>query len=188
MSLYCQNPECGVYLGSMGGDSCSLCGWSEPVDVEDIESATAAPLLERIKTLVSAIDEEMVVSHLGVFNEGDDPAAAIKKLMLWSQGLGEYFAKERIAELEQQLALAQSSLEAARKDAGWRPIETAPKDGTTLLVVPDSGYTQAFWQDGFWWWHNTDDDSLAVGPEPKGWKPLPPPPTDAAISKDKSSN
>lgn len=75
-----------------------------------IESATAAPLLERIRRLVSAIDEEMVVSHLGVFNEGDDPAAAIKKLMLWSQGLGEYFAKERIAELEQQL-------EAARKDA-----------------------------------------------------------------------
>lgn len=55
----------------------------------------------------------------------------------------------------------------------WQPIETAPKDGTVFDVPPDSGYTRAFWQDGFWWWHNVETDGLAVGPEPKGWRPLP---------------
>ena len=25
--LYCQNPECGEYLGSLGADECYLCGW-----------------------------------------------------------------------------------------------------------------------------------------------------------------
>lgn len=26
--LYCQNTSCGVYLGSLGGDDCWICGWS----------------------------------------------------------------------------------------------------------------------------------------------------------------
>ncbi len=25
--LYCQNTDCGAYLGSLGGSSCNLCGW-----------------------------------------------------------------------------------------------------------------------------------------------------------------
>lgn len=25
--LYCQNHECGAYLGSLGGDDCHICGW-----------------------------------------------------------------------------------------------------------------------------------------------------------------
>ena len=28
MYLYCQNTECGVYLGSLGGSYCHICGWS----------------------------------------------------------------------------------------------------------------------------------------------------------------
>jgi len=27
--LYCQNTECGAYLGSLGGEACHLCGWSK---------------------------------------------------------------------------------------------------------------------------------------------------------------
>lgn len=30
--LYCQNPECRTYLGSLGGDHCKICGW---VDEEE---------------------------------------------------------------------------------------------------------------------------------------------------------
>ena len=52
--------------------------------------------------LRNAIDQEMVIAHLGVFNRGDDPVKAIKELMLWSQGVGEYFAKEKLAALKAQ--------------------------------------------------------------------------------------
>ncbi len=30
MYLYCQNTDCGVYLGSLGGDHCNICGWVNP--------------------------------------------------------------------------------------------------------------------------------------------------------------
>jgi hypothetical protein len=56
----------------------------------------------------------------------------------------------------------------------WQPIETAPRDGTSFRVPPDAGYTHAFWQDGFWWWHSVHSDrdgDYAVGPEPKAWMP-----------------
>lgn len=36
--LYCQRPECGVYLGSLGGSACHICGWQAPFDANDYES------------------------------------------------------------------------------------------------------------------------------------------------------
>lgn len=33
--LYCQNTECGVYLGSLGANRCSICGWVDWQAVED---------------------------------------------------------------------------------------------------------------------------------------------------------
>jgi hypothetical protein len=61
-------------------------------------------LRARIAEFVAALDEEKVVSHIGVFNEHDDPRKAIKDLMLWSQGVGEYFAKEENEALKAELA------------------------------------------------------------------------------------
>jgi hypothetical protein len=73
-----------------------------------IESAACVERDKRIAEFVNALDEEMVVSHIGVFKTTDDPRKAIKDLMLWSQGVGEYFAaekaKERIAEMEEMNA------------------------------------------------------------------------------------
>ena len=65
----------------------------------------------------------------------------------------------------------------------WRPIETAPKDGTDIIALSRSGYVERVkWYDnpfgnkdtvintatGKWW--------TAVG-----WIPLPPPPTPASL-------
>lgn len=33
--LYCQSPECGVYLGSLGANGCHLCGWVSGREEED---------------------------------------------------------------------------------------------------------------------------------------------------------
>jgi len=58
----------------------------------------------------------------------------------------------------------------------WLPIDTAPRDGTSVRVLPYAGYTHAFWQDGFWWWHcvhGGQDGDYASGPEPRSWTPVP---------------
>lgn len=68
----------------------------------------------------------------------------------------------------------------------WQPIETAPKDGSMLLV-----YGRPFSDDGqgyakaahVAWWEDSDEcwtpQSHAAWTEPTHWMPLPEPPTDA---------
>jgi hypothetical protein len=78
----------------------------------------------------------------------------------------------RIAELEREL-------EALRKDAGWRAIETAPKDGTAVLVSEGRFCYSVEWNEEFDWWA-VDDNKLGPfrlrGQAPTHWMPLPPPP------------
>ena len=57
--------------------------------------------------------------------------------------------------------------------AEWQPIETAPKDGTRVLVVEDGEYHVAWWRQG--WTRAGDDYDIAM--EPTHWQPLPPYPT-----------
>lgn len=74
------------------------------------------------------------------------------------------------------------TLPASEGAGGWMPIETAPKDGTWVLlrsVGPDSGCVVASW-DSDWcdgWWV-CDDGKCAIdlplrGPDPTHWQPLP---------------
>jgi len=61
----------------------------------------------------------------------------------------------------------------------WQPIETAPKDGTRIIVAKQSGYVMAWASSAYWFdrekysgW--TDGvDTLAT---PTHWMPLPAPP------------
>lgn len=38
MYLYCQNTDCGTYLGSLGGDECNVCGWTNPEPAPDADA------------------------------------------------------------------------------------------------------------------------------------------------------
>ena len=73
---------------------------------------------------------------------------------------------------------ARAALEAAER-AAWQPIETAPKDGTEVLLIisayndPSRGraYVIARWEWGGW----IDDEEISIHP-PTHWRPLPQPP------------
>lgn len=59
-------------------------------------------------------------------------------------------------------------------DSEWQEMATAPKDGTSVLVVEDGEYFVAWWQNGAWV-RSGDDYNLWV--EPTHWWHLPPYPT-----------
>lgn len=67
-----------------------------------------------------------------------------------------------------------SEARALRERLEWRPIETAPKDGTFVLLITDSGHHQIgqYCQDQYWrqnLFHRTVGNLI-------NWQPLPPPP------------
>lgn len=73
---------------------------------------------------------------------------------------------------------AQAAIDAMQE---WMPIETAPKDGSTILVwfVPH-GALSVFWEDDIWCVSNQKCDPLPVRGYRTGedthWMPLPEPP------------
>lgn len=60
----------------------------------------------------------------------------------------------------------------------WRPIETAPKDGTKVVVYDEGDVWIAYWYRTspqlFGWW------AIDHGVNPTHWLPLPPPPEGGA--------
>jgi len=57
----------------------------------------------------------------------------------------------------------------------WQPIETAPKDGTEIIVYrPDAGVFGAFYSDECWFCTYSGED-FSLEP-PTHWMHLPPPP------------
>lgn len=49
------------------------------------DAAVAAAVAQERRQWITAIDEAMVCSHIGVFNDGDDPRAALNKVLAWHQ-------------------------------------------------------------------------------------------------------
>jgi len=69
------------------------------------------------------------------------------------------------------------------KAEGWQPIETAPKDGTVVLLAGCRKPVAAAWlEDEIDWWH-VDDNKRGPfalrGPGPTHWMPMPAPPQSA---------
>ena len=69
-------------------------------------------------------------------------------------------------------ARLKAEVERLRKAGDWRPIETAPKDGKTVVLVVEYGYvyTGIFHNDGYC------QDLYGAGLDPTNWMPLPNPP------------
>lgn len=87
------------------------------------------------------------------------------------------------ADYESRILSALTTEPGAPEQAQWRPIETAPKDGTRVdLWQQGHRVTDAFWDEGEEWWcidslySDGEPCPLAVSPEPTHWRPLPAPP------------
>ncbi|MET3929522.1 hypothetical protein ABIE51_001409 [Lysobacter sp. OAE881] len=72
---------------------------------------------------------------------------------------------------------------ALMRGQSWQPIETAPKDGTTIIIAYSLGgqHVETAWWDGEGWaynWHEYDGTSYVK--DVTHWQPLPAPPKDSA--------
>lgn len=69
-------------------------------------------------------------------------------------------------------ATLKAEVERLTKDLEWQPIETAPKDGKSVVLVIEYGYvyTGIFHNDGYC------QDLAGAGLDPTHWMPLPKPP------------
>jgi hypothetical protein len=99
-------------------------------------------------------------------------------------------AAAEMALLKSKLTKAERELAEVRKDV-WQPIETAPKDGTSILVVMQ-GYTPAVarWLAGMWMTAEMegdfeDDDLDACEWNLTHWMPLPTPPAASVAQANK---
>jgi hypothetical protein len=65
----------------------------------------------------------------------------------------------------------------------WRTMESAPKDGTIILIGrPDERFDEDYchvarWSDDWWQVHDGKEDRPLRGSAPRIWQPLPAPPT-----------
>jgi hypothetical protein len=94
--------------------------------------------------------------------------------MTWGDHNETYIAalREEIDDLQQQLA-------EAHERQGWQPIETAPKDGTRLLLFSRRPWDRP--HVGYYCGppHGWVTDHGWCGPKPTHWQPLPEPPKEA---------
>lgn len=82
------------------------------------------------------------------------------------------------------LVEAIAAYDAAEKDDGWRPIETAPRDGTYILLCFQPPFTDTHspgvsvgcWADSGKWWLTSIWAATTPHKQPTHWRPLPPPP------------
>jgi len=128
----------------------------------------------RQRRRILGLTQEKVACGVGV---------RFQQVQKWESGcnqLSAYRLLQVAAVLETTAARLLEGLEAA-PEGGWRPIESAPRDGTVIMLsrpfwtVPFVGrWTTSKHGEG---WH---DDNVDEGPllsPMTHWQPLPPPPT-----------
>ena len=96
-----------------------------------------------------------------------DKAAPVERI----EGLAE------AAERELALLAEIDRLKAKLAKTEWQPIETAPMDGTRVLVTDGFMVGDAYFRRGDWWLYECGDDWYSVTINPTNWMPLPEPPT-----------
>lgn len=84
-----------------------------------------------------------------------------------------------VASLCSELSAANATIATMREESAWRPIETAPKDGSTILVFRPRARRYPvvgtdYWSDrlGNCWARSPDDE------QPTHWRPFPSPPAE----------
>lgn len=68
------------------------------------------------------------------------------------------------------------------RTSGWQPIETAPKDGSFILLLTPYGIIQGHWNDDCWNQNVCDSTyemaCAVISADPTHWMPLPEPPNE----------
>ena len=161
-------------------DGCGMCGgiphsttcYVGRMDalLKDSTSASSSPRVEELERQV--MEEENAADMHRRINR--DVAAALQLP-----------AGASWANLGQHVEALRAELERLRAEQGWRPIETAPEDGTPILIdFGRTGIHRVFWSEqpygeGIGAWCVTDnkfDDHPLRGyidEEIAGWQPLP---------------
>lgn len=148
---------------------------------------TAASTEARVQALMDKFDK-LKHAEIQLYSGG----------LIWGDAYEAKKAPIRAMQAELESALRQ---ELSGKDAGWLPIETAPKDGATVLLyglwageingqatVPttDIGYWLGGKSDepGDDWWQLSTGDAYSCWMRPTHWQPLPPPPAIQSTTKE----
>jgi hypothetical protein len=88
-------------------------------------------------------------------------------------------ANARISTLESALAASEQRAQEAEARAAWRDIESAPKDGTWIVLLTFDSWNQPRVFMVAWQKHKDGDEGWNMflgGTEPTFWQPLPDPP------------
>lgn len=147
---------------------------------------SAYPLLARdLDTIAHAqapaatpeANTQELLDALDVLYPLSDDAHRVERAGRTAAVLKRFLAAETRAIEATALSLLRVQAPAATAPHGWRPIDSAPKDGTSVLVH-DEGATMIAWfneDDGVWF------DNGPMNPPPQFWMPLPPDPPAAAL-------
>lgn len=112
----------------------------------------------------------------------------IKPIPEWLREDAKILEQRKLFAEAKNCVRAADEIERLRALTEWQPIETAPKDGTDILVYQTDvsepsmtvcAFDEDWSNDG--WWTCCDGKNADIplrGPEPTHWQPLPSPPKD----------